>query len=486
MVQYASMFVVVLEGGFSVLFLNLSYLYRQSALLFLSIIFIITIDLFNILPIPAIYRIILVSFPFITIILWFELWLSTWGKTWTLSATLFIIVSQVYPSNTLGTFILYNFIYLLGMIFLYSKKKTHDRLLHQSHVKTIHALVRQNPPLIQTIDYTREAIIILDNMGKIIESNPQSSLLLSRPESSLIGQPIFKVLGILSNFQDSNTPKQGEFTWETYKEGIKNIRFQTRPLLESDAGPCTLLMLFDISEEKKNSEAYLQAAKLSIIDQVSAGLAHEIRNPLTTIKGFMQLITPEQWPENFRPYQQLILDEIQSIDRMLNKFVLITSPSAPQKKLFNLTETIQAMVQTIQPTRLTQGVTLLLELPPHSLYVMGDHEQLLQALLSLLNNAIDASPKEGKVIIRLTEHESHVRISVIDNGPGIPENLRQRVLDPFFTTHEEGTGLGLTIAQKIILAHQGKLHFSKSPLPRGTEVMIDLPYALNSKSKRLA
>ncbi|MCO5386842.1 MAG: ATP-binding protein [Desulfosporosinus sp.] len=110
---------------------------------------------------------------------------------------------------------------------------------------------------------------------------------------------------------------------------------------------------------------------------------------------------------------------------------------------------------------------------------MGDREQLLQALVSILNNAIEASPKGGNVIIRLREEESCVSVNIIDDGPGIPENLRQRILDPFFTTHKEGTGLGLTIAQQIILTHHGKLYFSDSSSSTGTEVTIDFPSLSN-------
>ena len=463
--------------------LKFRFLHRQSVFLFLSLILIITIVIIYILPLPVPFRIILVFFPILTIILWFELWLSTWGKAWILSATMLVVTTQVYSNQPIVPLLLVNVLFLLGIVFLYVRKETQERLLHQCHIKAMRVLLRQNPPLIQTVDYTCEAVILLDNTGSIIESNPQSTLLLSLSESFLIGQPISDVLGILHNFQPTKTPENGEFIWETQKD-IKHLRFRTRPLLDYDIPSGTLLTIYDISEEKKSSEAYLQAAKLSIIGQVSAGLAHEIRNPLTTIKGFMQLITPEQWPEPFRPYQQLMLDEIHSIDQMLKKFVLVTSPSAPQMEPVNMTETIQALTQMIQPICLMQGVTLVLELSAPSVYVLGDHEQLSQALLSLLNNAFEASPKGGQVIIRITKHESHVRIAVIDNGPGIPENLRHRVLDPFFTTQVEGTGLGLTIAQQIILAHHGELHFSVPSC--GTEVLIDLPCLSNFTSNRSA
>ena len=418
-------------------FLKFRFFHRQSVFLFLSIILIITLAIIKILPFPVYIRIIV-------------------------------------------PLLLVNVLFLLGIIVLYVRRETQERLLHQCHIKAMRVLLRQNPPLIQTVDYTREAIIILDKTGSIIESNPQSTYLLSLSESFLIGKSISTVLGILPNFQQTEVPDNGEFTWETQNKVTKHLKFRTRPLLDYDLPSGTLLTLYDISEAKKRSEAYVQIAKFSIIGQVSAGLAHEIRNPLTTIKGFMQLITPAQWPEAFRPYQQLILDEIQTIDQVLDKFVLLTSPSAPQMKLVDMTEILHALVQTIQPIHLMQGITLVLEISDHPVYVMGDNEQLLQALLSILHNAIEASPKDSKVIIRLTEHESHVRICIIDHGPGIPENLRQRVLDPFFTTQVEGTGLGLTIAQQIILAHHGKLDFFVPS--SGTEVLIDLPLLSNFTS----
>ncbi|MGI6120396.1 MAG: two-component system sensor histidine kinase NtrB [Desulfosporosinus sp.] len=314
----------------------------------------------------------------------------------------------------------------------------------------------------------------MDNTGLIIDSNPHVSLLFNLSEDDLIGKPISDVFGILPNFHPSKIPENGEFTWENHNKLIKHIKFRTRPLLDYNTPVGTMLTFFDISEAKIRMEANVQNAKLSVINKLSAGLAHEIRNPLTTIKGFMQLITPDQWPESFRPYQQLILDEIQSIDKVLNKFVLLTCPPAPKMQQLSLIEIIDATIQLIQPLSLRRGITIQQEYAS-SVYVMGDREQLLQALLSLLNNAIDASPKKGKIIIQLKKYGTNARISVIDEGPGIPINLRNRVLEPFFTTQTGGTGLGLTIAQQIILAHHGKLHFSESKSLAGTEAMIDLP-----------
>ncbi|HBV88001.1 MAG TPA: PAS domain-containing sensor histidine kinase [Desulfosporosinus sp.] len=455
--------------------LRLRSLDRQIVFIVLSLILITTILLCDIFSIPNSLSITLKFLPLITLIIWFELWFHTWGKVWILAATLFTVASHINSAFPSGPLLIGHFIFLLVMMFLFDRRERQKRVLHQRHLKTMQALLRQNPPLIQTVDYTREAVILLDNSGSIIELNSESSFLLSLPESSLIGKPIFDVLGILPNFQPSNIPESGEFAWKTQKGGTILIKFRTRPLLDDDIPSGTLITLFDISEAKRRLEASMQIEKLSIISQVSAGLAHEIRNPLTTIKGFMELITPEQWPKSFRPYQEIILDEIQTIEQLLNNFVLLTNPTAPQVVRLDLIEEIPSIILTIQPMIRKSGVTLVLEFPSHSVYVMGDREQLVHALLSVLNNAIEVTPKGERVIIRLTEEESFVRISIIDYGPGIPEDLRTRVFEPFFSTHNEAIGLGLTIAQQIILSHQGKLHFSESSSSSGTVVMIEFP-----------
>ncbi len=450
-------------------------LFKQSIFIVLTAFLIIGIIFVNVSPVFRPIHIILLFIAFFTLIIWFELWFSSWGKIWILSITLLMVSTRFYSIFPSVPLLIVHLIFFLAIIILYNRKETRERARHQNHINTMRALLWQNPPLIKTVDYSYEAIILLDKTGEIIESNPRSTYLLGLTKPSLVGQPISKILGILDNFEPNKLPEVGEFCWKTPKRENKYLRFQTRPLLNHNIPSGTLLTLFDISEEKKCSEAYVQVEKFSIINEVSAGLAHEIRNPLTTIKGFMQLITPEQWPESYRPYQQLMLDEIHTIEQVLSKFLLIASPSAPQVELLCLAETIHATTQLIQPLRDRKAVTIVLELSSNAVYIMGDPEQLLQALLSILKNAIEASPQGGSVIIRLIDHESHVRISIIDNGPGIPENLRNRVLDPFFSTHKEGTGLGLTIAQQIILAHHGMLHICDSIGTNGTEVLIDFP-----------
>ncbi|MCO5386841.1 MAG: PAS domain-containing sensor histidine kinase [Desulfosporosinus sp.] len=336
--------------------------HRQKSLIVLSVLFIIIIALCDILSLPDSLNITLKFIPFIILIIWFKLLFTTWGKVWVIFATIVLVVSYANPILSSSPLLLVHITFLLVIMVLFDRKEKQERILHQRHLKTMRALLRQNPPLVQTVDYTREAVILLDDTGTILELNSQSSYLLSLPESYLVGKPIYDVLGILPNSHPSNVPENGDFTW-TQKGIIKQLKFRTRPLLDHNNPSGILVTLFDISEAKKRLESELQVEKFSIVSQVSAGLAHEIRNPMTTIKGFMQLITPEQWPESFRPYQQLILDEIQTIDQLLNKFILLTNPSAPHLERLNLAEAITSMTQAIQTLLHKQCVNLILEFP---------------------------------------------------------------------------------------------------------------------------
>ncbi|WP_158310189.1 histidine kinase dimerization/phospho-acceptor domain-containing protein [Desulfosporosinus acidiphilus] len=277
------------------------------------------------------------------------------------------------------------FILLLGTMYLFDRSQLRLKLLHQRHIKAIRALLHQKPSIIPTIDFTREAIMILDNSGTILESNHLANHLLMLSESAIVGKNISDILGILPNIQLANSPEYGEFTWKASSENPMHLRYRTQPLLDHNKPYGLLLTLCDISEEKIRSEAFVQFAKLSIINQVSAGLAHEIRNPLTTIKGFMQLIKPEEWPESFRPYQELILDEIQSIDQILNKFILITSPSAPQMSEINLIETLNSILQANEPFCQNRRISVFLDSDFDPVYVLGDREQLSEAFLSSYN-----------------------------------------------------------------------------------------------------
>ncbi|WP_425802231.1 nitrogen regulation protein NR(II) [Desulfitobacterium sp. Sab5] len=336
--------------------------------------------------------------------------------------------------------------------------------------------------LMQTVDHSQDSVLVLDRNHKIMYISPIAERLLNIKESAFLGKSVFTILAL---------PKSELDLWGRYTGELPNVcigqqnnsqknefiylRYIIRPLLDHGQKTGRIITLFDITQEKKRDDAYVQAAKYSVIRQVASGLAHELRNPLTTVKGFMQLIGPEQFPERFRPYHQLILDEIQTTDKLIRNFLLLTNPTAPQFKIIEAESLIQKVIQILKPTLSMREVIIQLSVIHPISPILGDEEQLLQALLSIIQNSVENSPLHGEIKINLTGIENGLELRIQDQGNGIPSNLKSKVFDPFFTTKKDGCGLGLTIAQRIILAHHGELSILDSPQMGGTTIPLHFP-----------
>ena len=354
---------------------------------------------------------------------------------------------------------------------------------HQLQTNNIHTESNKNPKTLQillrnaenrAVDLAQDAALILNRKGVVENASPATYTLLGLSEGSLNGKSASQVLGIQPLVLPLVGCVKGEFLWNRADE-ILTLQYSARTLFEHDTHFGILLLLTDITDERKRFEAYLQAAKFAVIGQVSAGLAHELRNPMTTIKGFMQLITADQWPLHLRAYHRLVLDEIKVIDKILSHFLLLTNPSAPKFNMLDLKELAVSAMDMLHSATLVAEVKFDLDWPANGPYIMGDREQLLHTLLSILQNAIEASPNHTTIRLQAKTDETKVAISVEDDGDGIPQAIRHRVFEPFFTTRPGGTGLGLTIAQQIVLAHHGELLIGSPIIGKGTRVTLTFP-----------
>lgn len=384
--------------------------------------------------------------------------------------------------HILGVYSLLPSIVFLIFTYLLFATLYQEKRLYQGHAQTLRVMLEHDTLLTQAVDHSQDSVLVLDRSHKIMYVSPLAERLLNIKESIFLGKSVFTILAL---------PKSELDLWGRYTGELSNVcishqnnypksefiylRYIIRPLLDHGQKTGRIVTLFDITQEKKRDEALVQAAKYSVIRQVASGLAHELRNPLTTVKGFMQLIGPEQFPERFRPYHQLILDEIQTTDKLIRNFLLLTNPTAPQFKIIDAKSLIQRVIQIVEPTLSMREVTIeFSEFHPIS-SILGDEEQLLQALLSIIQNSVENSPPHGEIKIKLNEKESGLELCIEDQGKGIPTNIKSKVFDPFFTTKKEGCGLGLTIAQRIILAHHGDLLILDSPNKTGTKILLHLP-----------
>jgi two-component system sporulation sensor kinase A len=232
------------------------------------------------------------------------------------------------------------------------------------------------------------------------------------------------------------------------------------------------VILRDISDRKKTEELMLRSEKLSIAGQLAAGIAHEIRNPLTAIKGFLQIMHPEL--KNHNQYFHIIFSELNRIEMILSELLMLAKPQETKFKQANLVTLLQDVSMLLETQANLNSVSIEQKHENSNIMINCDQNQLKQVFINLFKNAIDAMPKGGKVTVHTKRYENNVSIVVKDEGEGIPSELIERIGEPFLTTKEKGNGLGLMITYKIIEDHNGTI-FVESKLGEGSTFTVEIP-----------
>jgi PAS domain S-box-containing protein len=228
----------------------------------------------------------------------------------------------------------------------------------------------------------------------------------------------------------------------------------------------------DISERKKAEEVLLQSEKLSIVGELAAGVAHEIRNPLTTIKGFVQLY---KWENGADAINDLLLSELARIETITSEMLALGKPQAVALHRTNIRELVENTLELLSPQAHLENIQFNLCVEESPFFITGEKNQLKQVFLNVLKNAIEAMSEGGTIHIHLQKGEDgECVLTVQDEGCGIPEELLPRLGEPFYSLKEKGTGLGLMICNKIIKQHHGSITY-RSKAQQGTLVEIKLP-----------
>lgn len=232
----------------------------------------------------------------------------------------------------------------------------------------------------------------------------------------------------------------------------------------------------DITQRKQMEFRLRNSERLSLLTSLAAGIAHEIRNPLTTARGFLQLFAERVKPGQERQFVDLTISELDRIQQLVKDFMSLAKPEDPHFCRVDLSEVLRATVEFVKPESTLRGVRVLFTPPSTPVWVLADPNQIKQVILNLLQNALHACTPQNSVKVALygaNQKGQRAVIVVTDTGMGIPPDQLERIFQPFYTTKSGGTGLGLFISKRIIEEHQGSIVIH-SAVGLGTTVQVEL------------
>ncbi len=232
---------------------------------------------------------------------------------------------------------------------------------------------------------------------------------------------------------------------------------------------CILSVITDVTESMRLEKEIAKLDRLFLVGEMAAGLAHEIRNPMTTVHGFLQVLNGQILaPE----YANLMLGELKRANSIISELLNLARDKRSDKKTLDINEIIRAMVPLLQAEAFRQSKNLVAELtpgPPLSL----DDKEIRQVILNLALNGLDAMEPGGQLMIKTYGSRQEVIMEVRDQGCGIKEEHREKIGTPFFTTKEKGTGLGLAICYSVALRHNATVNYKTGP--EGTSFYVQFP-----------
>lgn len=331
------------------------------------------------------------------------------------------------------------------------------------------------------LDNMPDGLINVGADGTILAANGSAKMLLAPPDKeadrNLVGRN-WKDLPI-----DDPEPAEvetGEYQWRQHEYHGRNLEILSVPFPEGDnSAPelgLRLVLIRDRTRIRRLEEDLNEARRLATIGSLAAGVAHEVRNPLSSLRGFAQLFAEKlKGQEPLNSYATTMVQEADRLNRVVTDLLYLARPRALAPVEVNLAEEGESLKKLMRFDMEHGGVEPVFDFKAPT--VWADPDALKQVLLNLTANSLDAlGKKEGEKIVGISSHSQDrgVWVCVNDNGSGMDEEIRQQALEPFFTAKSKGTGLGLAIVHNIMRAHKGQISIDSSP-DQGTTVRLFFP-----------
>ena len=338
---------------------------------------------------------------------------------------------------------------------------------------------------IQAFRNSDSFMIVIDQEGTIYDVNDMHTEFFDLPKDYFIGKSAEKILNFFpedleafSNYmKDLSIYGYAEITTR-YELAADDIKYYHIITFYDGDTQTYFIRMDDRTEKVILEERLAHTGSLSTVGELAASIAHEIRNPMTTLKGFVQLLKLSATDDAMK-YLAVIDDEVARMESILSEMLVLSKPAMNKKTTFSLEVLVADMIQVVYPKALMEGITILnKDNVLQDTLMVGDTDKIKQVLLNLFKNAFEAMAPGGVLTTSITEDQNgQLVLLVSDTGKGMNKNQLTQVFMPFFSSKLEGTGLGLPFVLKTVEEHGGAISV-ESELDKGTTFIVTFPMAI--------
>ena len=328
------------------------------------------------------------------------------------------------------------------------------------------------------IQHVSDAIIVFNEQDGIKIFNQAAESLFQKKEQEVSNRSLSKILNETDCERILASPARLEQVECFIQNQKKYLLISKNAFKDENEVENVVLVIRDLTEQRKMEAQVQRKERLTAMGELASGVAHEIRNPLNTIGTIVQQLDkdfePQQNNEEYHQLARLVHHEVRRINETVQDFLRFARPEPIHPQLFILSDFIGYLRQQYHSLLADHQIELTTMLNWDG-EVYWDRRQMQHVFMNLIQNAVDAIKQNGSIEITVNDvSENEVEIKVHDDGPGIPDNIRSKIFNLYFTTKAKGTGIGLSIVQRIILEHNGIITVESEP-ESGTRFILRMP-----------
>lgn len=328
------------------------------------------------------------------------------------------------------------------------------------------------------IDNLNLAVLLANSDLTLLYANPAAEMLLGASLKRISGMPLaelvdskdFELMGHINEALESGHPfSRHELVVRLLNEKDITVDLTVNVLQTGEEETQILMEVIPIDRILRISRDDAIVTQQSTAQNLIRGLAHEIKNPLGGLRGAAQLLERQLENDDQKEYTRVIIDEADRLQKLVNR--LLGPSGMPKNTEINVHEVVEYVRNIVVKDK--PGINFVCDYDPSIPEIIGDQDLLVQAILNIINNAIEAMNGEGNLIVRSrvlrnftigqNTHRLVIKLDIIDEGPGIPEEIMDKIFFPMITGRAEGTGLGLSIAQRLVHQHSGLIECESEP-----------------------